>query len=347
MRVSPWTAAALLLTGQSALAEPPVLRHDAVSCVVAESFPRLEAHVSPAPQVAKARVHFRADDGAHWYFVEMTREGDVLRGVLPQPRKSLKSFRYYIDVVGAGFEASRTEEFVPQVEHGPGACQGRRVAAIVLNATVVVLKSGGGPALPVGFEATGLVAGGAAPAGAAPAGGGGSAGAATAGAGISATTIAVVGGAAAAAGVAVAVSSGGGEESSGSNNNTNQGAPAPPSATSPGATTPAEPRTLTFNGVDTGANACRMPCCLVDEYFFDVNRAGTLTATLTWSTNTLLPDLVGFNMYIVQGASSGPTSAAISAAVNPGAHKIRIFNNSGGTQTCRPAGAYTLVARVP
>jgi hypothetical protein len=197
MRASPWMAAALLVTGRSALAEPPVLHHDAVSCVVAESFPRLEARVSPAPQVAKARIHFRADDGAHWYFVEMTREGDALRGVLPQPRKSLKRFRYYIDVVGTGFEASRTAEFVPRVEHGPGACQGRQVAAIVANATVIVLKSGAGPALPVGFEATGLVAGGAAPAGAG-----------TAGAGLSATTLAVVGGAAAAAGVAVAVASG-------------------------------------------------------------------------------------------------------------------------------------------
>jgi hypothetical protein len=78
-----------------------------------------------------------------------------------------------------------------------------------------------------------------------------------------------------------------------------------------------------------------------------VRSAGTLIATLSWAQDELTTDLVGFGDYIVRGTVSGRTSAAISAPVRPGSHKIRIYNPSGGTRTCRPAGAYNLVVRTP
>jgi hypothetical protein len=183
-----------------ALAQGVSIDHAGVGCVVAGKFPRFDARLDPAGDVARARLNFRPEGGAHWYYVEMKPEAGVFHGVLPKPQKSLHRFSYYIDVTDKAFHASRTAEFTPEVASGPAACGTRKILAASLSRANVLLYGPegavGAPSVPVGFAADGVVTAGGA--GAAVVG----AGAAAAG-GIGATAL-VLGGAAA-AGAAVAV----------------------------------------------------------------------------------------------------------------------------------------------
>src|ERR1043165_2598496 len=74
------------------LAAPAVhateIDHKAVGCVVAEQFPRLEARLTPADSVGRARIFFRTEGGPSWYAVAMKREGAVFLAPFPQPKKA-------------------------------------------------------------------------------------------------------------------------------------------------------------------------------------------------------------------------------------------------------------------
>jgi hypothetical protein len=182
--------------------------HAAVGCVVAERFPRFQARIDPAASVARALVHFRTDPARPWYAVAMKPEGPAFSGVLPKPKKSLKSFQYYIDVTDRAFATSRTPEHTTQVVRSGTECQGGMMAGAVGSASVLLEVPAGAPAVPAGFASAGVAAAGSATAVAA-------AGAA-AGGGIGAGTVAaIVGGGAALAGAAVAVSAASGGDEGG------------------------------------------------------------------------------------------------------------------------------------
>ena len=57
--------------------------HKAVSCIVAEKFPKINACFSPNSNVARARVYFRAEGGTSWYYVEMKSDAPCMSGILP------------------------------------------------------------------------------------------------------------------------------------------------------------------------------------------------------------------------------------------------------------------------
>src|SRR5690349_7528409 len=65
-----------------------VIEHTAASCVVAERFIKLQACVTPAENVARAQVQFRALPTSPWYAVEMKREGACLAATLPKPKRT-------------------------------------------------------------------------------------------------------------------------------------------------------------------------------------------------------------------------------------------------------------------
>jgi hypothetical protein len=178
------------------------IAHEGVSCVVAERFPRFEARIDPAAEVADARVRFRPAGGLHWYSVRMKREGETFVGVLPQPKKGLQSFSYYIEVTGSALQSARTDEHAPVVADGPAGCRGKLAAGLLNTAQVTLERAVGAPPIPAGFSPVGVVAGGSAVAGA-------TAEAAAAGGGIGKVAL-VVGGLAAVGGAAVAAGGGGG-----------------------------------------------------------------------------------------------------------------------------------------
>jgi hypothetical protein len=200
-------------------AQGPTIDHAAVGCVVAERFPRFEARLDPPGSVARALVHFRSAEGQAWYAVAMKPEGPGFSAVLPKPKKSLKSFQYYIDVTDTAFASSRTAEHGVEVVAGPAACQGKMMTGTVGSASILLVVPSGAPAVPAGFGSAGLAAAGAGTVAAAGAG-------AAAGGGIGAGTVAaIVGGGAAVAGAAVAVSAAGSGDEGGQDGS--DGPPAP------------------------------------------------------------------------------------------------------------------------
>jgi hypothetical protein len=180
---------------------PAEIDHKPVACVVAEQFPRLEARLTPADGIGRARVFFRAEGGPAWYAVAMKREGDVFAAALPKPKKSLKRFQYYLEVADAGLASSRTPDYAADVVSGRGACTKGMMSAVMSAASVLLEVPAGAAAIPAGFSSVGVVAAGSS----AAAAGGGAAAASGGGGGLG--TGAIVGGlgAVAAAGAVVAV----------------------------------------------------------------------------------------------------------------------------------------------
>lgn len=214
MRLRLMFAAVLVfvLAAPTVRAQSPDIDHQPVGCAVAERFPRLEARFLPAEAVAAARVVFQPENARHWYSVAMTPEGAAFAGVLPQPRRALKAFRYYIEVTDRALGTSRTANYSTTVVTNVAACQDKVVAGSLGSASVVVQAPEGAAAVPAGFSSTGVVAAAGAAAATGAAAVGAVAGAAGAGGGgVSATTIAIVG--AAVGGAAVAATQLGGQDS--------------------------------------------------------------------------------------------------------------------------------------
>jgi hypothetical protein len=140
----------------------------------------------------------------------MKREPDTFSAVLPKPKKSLKSFQYYIDATDRAFATSRTPDHTAQVVNGAAACQGKMMAGALGSVATILLQVPAGAALvPAGFGSAGVVA-------AAGAAGAAGAGAAGASGGSISTTAVVAGGAVVAGAAVVAVSKlGGGDGGSG------------------------------------------------------------------------------------------------------------------------------------
>lgn len=193
--IATFVKAALAFSTTLGASGPVVIEHDPVGCVVAERFPRLEARLSPTDEVAKARILFQGETVHEWYSVQMKPEGEVFAGTLPKPLKSLKAFRYYIEVTDKAVGTSRTAEFTTAVVGSSTDCRGRLVAIALGSASVLLEGPAGILALPAGFASGGVVAAGSAT-GAAAAG----TGAAVSGGGLS--TGAVVGIAAGVSGAA-------------------------------------------------------------------------------------------------------------------------------------------------
>lgn len=156
----------------AASAQSIAIEHEAVGCVIAEAFPRIEARLNPSTGVSRARVYFRGS-GEAWYFVEMKPSAGSFSAALPKPKRGLKQLGYYIEAMTREFESSRTPDFTSDVQASEGDCGGKRVAAIAAVSSVAVAAPGGAPAVPLGFSASGLTApAGAVGAGTAAAGGG-------------------------------------------------------------------------------------------------------------------------------------------------------------------------------
>src|SRR2546422_1616631 len=82
----------------------PIVEYAPVDCMVAERYPLLPACFQPSDQVARARVYFKAEGQASWYFVEMKSSTPCWNGVLPKPSRALiqRHVNYYIESINRG-----------------------------------------------------------------------------------------------------------------------------------------------------------------------------------------------------------------------------------------------------
>src|SRR5262245_11007837 len=144
----------------SAGAAPPArlkIEHRPPDCVLAENFPRIEACVEPASDLARARVFFRAEGASYWSYAEMTQAGSCLGAVLPRPARSTHRIQYYVVAEDRSADEQETQQFKADVVDGPGSCRGGGVVAPLASvASVIVGRAPGAPAVPQGFARSGV-----------------------------------------------------------------------------------------------------------------------------------------------------------------------------------------------
>ena len=157
--------------------------HPQVGCFVVGKYPKLSACFTPASELVKADLFFRAEKSGSglWYKVAFAREGACYTATLPKPTKALvkTNVLIYAGAVARQWGESRIPEYAVPVVESEGECQrDKPVAPFVNNASVQVL-----PSMPPGFAAGGgfpvvpvLGAGGAGAVGVAVAMGGGGGG---------------------------------------------------------------------------------------------------------------------------------------------------------------------------
>ena len=170
--------------------------HKPVGCVVAEKFPRFDAHFLDPDNLAVARVLFQGADKQAWYSIDMKsgERKESFTGVLPRPRRSLKEFRYYIEATEKTARTYRTQEYAVAVADNVASCKGGVAAAVLASASVILQSPAGALAIPAGFASTGVVTGATAASAAGVAGAGATGGGLSTG-----TTLGVVAGAGAVA----------------------------------------------------------------------------------------------------------------------------------------------------
>jgi hypothetical protein len=147
------TAVAFLVPALAS-AQGVEIDHKAVGCIVVGKFPKMNACLTPAANVARARVYFRPEGTPSWYYVDMKSDQPCFSGVLPKPGKKLvgKKIEYYVETQDKTFNAARTAEYGPIVVNSAQECKKQvPVAPFVNNATVAVF-----PAVPAGFVGGGL-----------------------------------------------------------------------------------------------------------------------------------------------------------------------------------------------
>ena len=336
----PVVLSSIALSGAPASAQAPAIDHQQVACVVAEKFALFSARFDPAESVARARVHFRAEGGPVWYYVEMKPQGGAFQGTLPKPRKTTKKIQYYIEVVDKAFAESRTPEYAPDVVDGAAACGVQKAMAAVVNAASVVVSGPvGAPLIPAGFASSGIVAAGAAA---------GVAVGAAAGISTAAIVAGVVGGGAAVAGVVVAT---GGDETTTTTTTTTL----PPGLTGSWAGTAPDGLIITT----------RIECELEHDLFLELTQAGASLGG-TWRvvlrkpnpspppgsvcTNPVGNVLGPVPISGTVGAGSVSFTVTIPPAPNPRPGDLAVtltVNFSGNFTAARMSGTWACAANCP
>lgn len=126
------------------------IHHDAVECMVANQYPRLDASLTPADKVAKAHIYFKSNRSP-FYYVIMGKTG----ARLPRPSLDAGPITYYIEGFTLGGGSVQSEEINSRVVRSAEECK-TRVAPIAPGPPVTVFGATGG-VLP-GFAGVALAA---------------------------------------------------------------------------------------------------------------------------------------------------------------------------------------------
>jgi hypothetical protein len=151
----------LVLLPGVALAQGLSIEHKAVGCLVAGGYPKLEACFAPSAALARARVYFRAEAAAHWYYVDMAPDAACFAGVLPKPKLDARRVVYYLGALDNAFAEARTDEVVAVVVKAEADCPKDSPLAAFLKHASVKVGTAGGPLVPAGFAAAGILGAGA------------------------------------------------------------------------------------------------------------------------------------------------------------------------------------------
>ena len=131
------------------------LEHEPPPCMDTESFPLIEARVSP-PDSVRLSVRFMADGDGDWYEVPLREVSGSFRGALPKPLPDAVRVKYYI---ASSSEGLRTSEFVVNVL--AGGCPGAHSTPGEPSGGIEIRRTASGQSeIPRGFSADGVRSGG-------------------------------------------------------------------------------------------------------------------------------------------------------------------------------------------
>ncbi len=152
-------ALASILLFASSLGAQPRIEHDDVDCLPRGEFSQFLASIQPASTIRAAKLYFRSNLYPEFYFVAMSLDAaGSFEAVMPLPAAETTKVVYYIEAVDLSFQSSRSDELEVAISEGSGCRRGPGAVlfpgaspAIVVGATQV-----GIPAIPAGFQATGI-----------------------------------------------------------------------------------------------------------------------------------------------------------------------------------------------
>jgi len=156
-----WIATAIRLSvpESEVRAQPePRIDHAPMVCVASNRFAELTAQIRPAEEIRAARVYFRALQYAEYYYVDMLREAEGFRAILPMPGPDTTKIVYYIEAVTQTFNSTRTAEILPDVLTEEDCSKKRPKGAYFPgnDPGIVVGATSAGAAIPPGFLITGI-----------------------------------------------------------------------------------------------------------------------------------------------------------------------------------------------
>jgi hypothetical protein len=153
-----WKAAclALILGFAPALSAEPTIVHAGLECIAPGRFAVVLSGIDPELEIQTAKVFFRSELYADFYWVTMKHQGGRFIGILPQASPETPRVIYYLEAVDQTFAGVRSEEFDPVV----GDCDEDPALPYLAGGTpeiVVGATTAGAAALPPGFAAAGIV----------------------------------------------------------------------------------------------------------------------------------------------------------------------------------------------
>jgi hypothetical protein len=126
--------------------------HSAISCIVADQYPQLEATAPAGANVRSARAYFHSALTNEFYYVEGELSGGRWVFRLPRPNLGAGPITYYIEFTAPD---GRTADYTAAVVASASECQNRAVAPFA-PAGSTVFGPGGVIATPPGFGGVGV-----------------------------------------------------------------------------------------------------------------------------------------------------------------------------------------------
>ncbi len=142
------------------MAEAPAIEGAEVQCILNVPFPQISGTTQPGSDIEAARLFFKSADQSDFYWVGMTRDGDRVTAVLPQPDQDTKNVVYYMETVDSSKNLSRSPEYTATVVLREWDCQGKKIAGTFTGLKpnmIVGSTAGGATSTPLGFESTGII----------------------------------------------------------------------------------------------------------------------------------------------------------------------------------------------
>lgn len=130
---------------------------DPVGCLLEGEYPLLEATITPAQQVAGARLYFKTVLASGFYFVEMTPTGEGrFLGKLPAPKVEASPITLYVEATDASGAFVRSDKISARVVSRKEECPAGLAPSTPTGGVQVYSAATGSAVNPAGFAASGV-----------------------------------------------------------------------------------------------------------------------------------------------------------------------------------------------